>query len=261
MYESLRSDRSGAGRGAGHDEGKDVMSTVIKAGQGGPLLKRLRTVDLADHLAEARAVIAEAKRQAARIVLEAKRQSEHALAEATESGHRAGYESGYAEGTKSGNNSAYKDSIERFNQRHADVVAAMQKAVADMDEMKEDMRISAQKDLLDFAVATASKLTFAIGQLHRESAQDNLRRALDLVDSKTDLVIQVNSRDMASIETFADSVSKAVGASPALTIVEDDSIAPGGCKVECGRTEIDATLETQVSEMVSLLVGDGSRDD
>jgi flagellar assembly protein FliH len=237
------------------------MSTIIKAGQSGPLLKRLRTVDLADHLAEAKAVIAEAKRHAARIVLDAQRQSEQTLAEAKESGHRAGYESGYAEGTKAGNDSAYKDSIEQFNQRHVDVVAAMQKAVSDIDEMKEDLRISAQKDLLDFAVATASKLTFAIGQLHRESAQANLRRALDLVDSKTDLVIQVNPRDVASIETFADSVSKVVGASRALTIVEDDSIAPGGCKVERWLTEIDATLETQVSEMVSLLVGDGSRDD
>ena len=180
---------------------------------------------------------------------------------AKESGHQAGYESGYADGIKAGNESAYSDSIEQFNQRHADVVAAMQKAVADMEEMKEDLRISAQKNLLDFAVSTASKLTFAIGQVHRESAQANLRRALDLVDSKTDLMIRVNPRDVASIETFADSVLKSVDASSTCTIVGDESISPGGCKVERGRTEIDATLETQVSEMVSLLVGDGSRDD
>ncbi len=49
------------------------MSTVIKAGRGGPILQRLSTVDLADHLAEAEAVIAEAKRRAAQIVVTAER--------------------------------------------------------------------------------------------------------------------------------------------------------------------------------------------
>jgi len=193
-------------------------------------------------------------------VLDAQRKSEHVFADAKESGYRAGYESGYTEGVQAGNESAYKDSIEQFNQRHADVVSVMNKAVADIDEMKEDLKISAQKDLLDFAVTTASKLTFAIGRIHRESAQANLRRALDLVDSKTDLVVRVNPRDVASMETFAKSVSKVVGASPALTIAEDDSIAPGGCKVEKWPSQIDATLETQVNEMVSLLVGEGDGD-
>ena len=232
------------------------MSTVIKVGQAGPLLRRLSTVDLADHLAEAKAIIAEAKRQAAQTVSEAKRKSEQALAQARESGHRAGHERGYAEGTKAGSEAAYRDSIERFNQQHTGVVSAMLRAVADVDAMKEDLRISAEKDLLDLAVSAASKLTFAIGKLHRESALANLRRALELVDSATNLVIRVHPEDVASMEAYADSVLKRADALSAVSIICDDSISPGGCKVNRGRTEIDATLETQVNEMVLLLVGD-----
>jgi flagellar biosynthesis/type III secretory pathway protein FliH len=65
---------------------------------------------------------------------------------------------------------------------------------------------------------------------------------------------------LASIETFAASLLDQVGASRAVNVVPDDSVAPGGCKVESGRTGIDATLEAQVDEMTSLLLGGGGND-
>ncbi len=49
------------------------MSTVIKANEGGRLLRRLSTVDLADHLAEAQGVIDQAKQCASQIVFDAEK--------------------------------------------------------------------------------------------------------------------------------------------------------------------------------------------
>ena len=68
------------------------MSTVIKAGQAGAMLKRLSTVDLADHLAEARTVIDKAQRRAAKLIAAAKVQAERVLEETGKSGYDAGYE-------------------------------------------------------------------------------------------------------------------------------------------------------------------------
>ncbi len=236
------------------------MSTVIRVGQAGPVLKRLSTVDLADHLAEADAVIAEAKRRAAAIVATTKHEVAQTLKKARESGYEAGYKQGYEEGTRTGHEDARRKSIEFFSKQHADIVAVMQGAVAQVDAMKEDLRIAAEKDLIDFAVSVANKLTFAIGRTRREAALSNLRRALPLVALGTDLTIRVHPDDKASIETFADSVLKQADASRAVTIVTDDTLAPGGCKVLSGRTEIDATLETQVDEMVALLADAGAED-
>ncbi len=70
------------------------MSTVIKAGQAGPVLKHLSTVDLADHLAEADAVVAQAKRRAAGIIT----RTEHDAAETMQRVQASGYETGYARG-------------------------------------------------------------------------------------------------------------------------------------------------------------------
>lgn len=236
------------------------MSTVIKAHATGHLLKRLSTMDLADHLAEARAVVEAAERRAVQIVAQAEERAKTILAEAKSSGYETGHKLGTAEGTKQGHQIAYEESVERFAREHANVVAAMRGAVDEFDSLKEDLMIAAQRDLLDFAVSLAGKLTFEIGRMHREAAIENLKRALHLVESRTNLVIYLHPDDVESVGTFAEEVLKRVDASLVFTIEADDSVAPGGCKVESDRTRVDATLETQVDETLSLLLGGNSHD-
>lgn len=236
------------------------MSTVIKAGEAVRIVKRLSTVDLADHLAEARAVVAEARQRASQIVTDAEVQAARMLNESRESGHEEGYQQGYDAGTRAGHQAAYEESIKRFETEQGDVVTSMERAIAEIDAVKEDLKIAAEKDLLDFAVMLAKKLTFAIGRLHPESVVENLKRALRLVESNTDLTIHVHPDQISSIETFAGSVLKRAGASRVLNIVPDESITPGGCKVDGDRASVDATLDTQVEEIVSLLLGESQSD-
>jgi flagellar biosynthesis/type III secretory pathway protein FliH len=131
----------------------------------------------------------------------------------------------------------------------------MEQALTEIDQIKEDLAVAAERDLLEFAVAMAARLTFAIGALHRESAMQNLRRALLLVGSKSDLTVRVHPDDLASMETFAESVVKKMGTARAVNLVPDTTVAPGGCTVGAAEIEVDASLETQIDEMVSLLLG------
>ena len=236
------------------------MSSVIKAGQAGPILRQLSTVDLADHLAKADAVVEQAKRQASQIVAKAKRDAELALEEARKRGYEAGYAQGNEQGIASGHEAAYKESIERFNKKHGDIVAVMQHSVEKFEAMKEEIRIAAERDVLEFAVQIASRLTFAIGRLHRESVVENLSRSLRLVGSKTDLTVRVHPEDAESVRTFAQSVLQQMDAARTVNVVEDESLSPGGCKVLSERTDVDATLTAQVSEMVALLLGGKAND-
>jgi flagellar assembly protein FliH len=231
------------------------MSTVIKAGQVGPILRHLSTVDLADHLAEADAAMDQAKRRVARTMVDAEQEARRLREEAQRQGHDAGYEQGHAEGVQAGYQAAHDEAMESFRQEHAQIVAAMQEAVTSIDAVKEDLAIAARRDLLDLALLIAKKLTFAIGDTCRESASENLGRALRLVGSQTDLLIRVHPKDLASMEKFAESALAHIRAAHTVKIVADESMAPGGCKVENERTSIDASLETQVSEIVSLLLG------
>ena len=111
-----------------------MMTTVIKAGQTGPILKRLTTVDLADHLAEAHAVVEEAKRRADEIVGQTGLERERVLEEARQSGYQAGYEQGRREGTDAGYQAAHGEATERFDRVHANLVADMRRAIGEICE-------------------------------------------------------------------------------------------------------------------------------
>lgn len=231
------------------------MPTVIKACETGPLLRRLTNVDLVDHLAEARSVIVEATRRASQIISGAEAEAARVLAAARQGGYEAGHRAGYTEGVEAGHQAAHKESIQRFERQQGQLVAGMQAAIEGVDEIKEGLRIAGERDLLEFAIQVATKLTFAIGEIHRESAVENLKRAIRMVGRQTDVTIRVHPDDLAAMDMFARDVLTQANASRAVELVADESLAPGGCRVDSGCTFIDATLETQVAEIVSLLLG------
>jgi flagellar assembly protein FliH len=233
---------------------------VIKAGEAARLVSRLSPVDLADHLAEARSMLDATRQQAARIMAEARRNAVIVEEQARKLGHEAGYQEGHREGTKVGHQQAFDEATKRFNEQHADVVSAMQRAAAQMDAMKEDLEIAAEHHLVRFATDVACKLTFAIGARHRESAAENLRRALRVVGRKTDLMVRVHPNDLDVIRTFAPSLLEEVGFSSHIDVVADEGIVPGGCIVRTERSEVDVTLDTQVAEIVALLLGEDAGD-
>jgi flagellar assembly protein FliH len=234
------------------------MSTVIKAGQAGKLARRLSTVDLADHWQEAAAVIEAARAEAARIVEGAKEEARRTIECAGELARVKGYEKGYAEGLTGGREEALIQGKLEFAEKHANLAGVFQSAVTQFEETKEQLRLNAEKDLLDFAILAASKLTFAIGNLHREAACENFRRALALVTGKSDVVVRGNAKDIETLRVFAESVLESARSGQHVRLIEDNSVSPGGCVLQRGKAEVDASLDTQVSEMVSALVGKAS---
>ncbi len=232
-----------------------ATSTIIKAGEAATVLRRLSTVDLADHLAEARAVIDEAKRRAAQIVSLAEEQSRLAADSVCAEAYRTGYEKGLEEGTAAGRKAAFEKACESFHREQENVVAMMRSAIEQVNAMKDELRVAATTDLMDFAIDVAVRLTYAIGDLRRESAMENLRRALHVVGLKTDVTVRVHPKDLSTLRTFASSVLDQLDAGASVAFVEDEKLSPGGCLVGNDRTQIDASLETQVAELIAQLTG------
>lgn len=230
--------------------------TVIKAGETGPILKRLSTVDLADHMGEARDIVEAAKRHARRTLAEAEENRERLAAASAETAQKQGYEEGFATGKREGHAAAFQESTATFDRKHAGLVAMMQQAVSDIGEWKETLRIAAERDLLEFAVKLATDLTLTIGRVSRESVIENLKRALRMVGSRTDLTIRVHPDDVQAMETYASGVLTEIDATSSVAVIRDDSVSPGGCIVETDRSKVDATLETQIEELTALLLGD-----
>lgn len=231
------------------------MSTILRAGETVRPLKNLRTIALTDHVEEMNAVLERAKRSAAKLIQETKTEKQQVLQEARKEGHQKGYEEGLVEGEKVGRHEAFEEATKKFDEVHVDLVQTLTKTIEQLDEMKENLRIAAERDALEFAILIARKLTFAIGDLHRDSAMENFHRALQTVGTKTDLIVRINPRDRQSLETFATALHERINESARMSLREDESISPGGCKVENESTSVDASLDTQVEEIVDLLLG------
>ncbi len=247
------------------------MPVVIKAGDVAAIRAKVTPIGLVDHVAEARAALEHARAQAAdlfaRAEKQAKEESHREFARARELGHKTGYKKGYEEGKEIGRDDARRESLEHFEQANAQNVQHMLRAVDAMDQIvthletaRRDLQHSAEQHLLDFAVRFASKLTHAIGAIDHKTVEANLQRCITLVQSRTDLKIRVNPRDLEHINNHAPGVVERALAAKVLEITADDSIAAGGCVVETANSIIDASLETQIEEMVALVAGTESRD-
>jgi flagellar assembly protein FliH len=183
------------------------------------------------------------------------------LTEIRETAYESGYGAGRDEGAAAGREAAHREAAERFAEAQAHLVADLIRVVDEVDGMKRDLRIAAEKDLLEFALRLAEKLTLAIGRVNRESAVVNLGRALELIHGKGRLVVRAHPDDAATLAAFAESVRTRLHESSEIRLVSDESIAPGGCVVRAETTEVDARLETQLAELVSLLLAERSGHD
>ncbi len=238
------------------------MSTVIRAGDVARVASSLVSVDLADHLEEARAVVADAQNRAARLLESARSDAARWGPEAREKGYekgfRTGYQKGYAEGKEKGETDGFAEAhnaaTAKFDEQHAAIVSDIERVLGELNARRESIELAARRDLLAFAISLATKLTYRIGTLNCDAALGNLHKALKLVQSKADLTIRVHPDDLAAIEEFAESVLRHAHGTGGVEIVPDAKIAPGGCIVTDETTEVDATLDSQINEVVSLLV-------
>jgi flagellar assembly protein FliH len=231
------------------------MATIIRAGEAGNLGARLGRIDLTDHLEEARRTVEAARREAEQIISEARREAERKYKETSRSGYDDGYRDGEQTGREVGLAQALADAAKRFEQEHDDLISDMRRVVEDVDAIKTDLRIAAGHDLLNFAVTIARKLTFAIGELNTESAAANMQRAIELIGRQADIRVRAHPRDLEAMRTFLPNLMDRAAKLGSIEFVVDESIAPGGCVVTHERSEIDATLETQAEELVTLLLG------
>lgn len=243
------------------------MSTVIKAGESGPILRALATVDLADHLSEAGDVLRRARLEATRILEEAHRAAakksadfnrdlNQAREDAVAKGRREGFSQGLEEGRKEGWAAAFQEARQKFDVEQAMAAAELIRATEGLGTLKDELRAAAERDLLEFAVLAASKITFEIGARFEEAAMENFRRAIQLVSDRSGITVRVNPQSAEALRKHLPDAMVALDQSSAVRIEMDEALAPGGCVVESRHTRIDATLESQLNELTRLLLGE-----
>ena len=159
---------------------------------------------------------------------ELERMHEDARAE----GQREGYEAGFAEGREAG--------YQAGQQQAASEAGHLMSAVARLDEALAALDGEVAAEVLALALTLARKLVGDTLAAHPEAILETVRSALHQLPH-AHARVALNPLDAELVRTQLGEQFEHAGH----RIVEDDTLSRGGCRIEAGATEVDATLETR----------------
>lgn len=175
------------------------------------------------------------------------------LAQGRDSGHEEGLQTGLAEGREQGRKQGYEEArtaidskLERLEQVMAELLLPIRR--------QEDELETALVNLTTVLARTVvfRELTIDSSQIHKV-----VRKALAALPSTADNIrIRINPEDCELVREAAARLDTQV------SIVEDEEILPGGCKVETRQSLVDFTVEKRfqrtVQKMLDQQLDDGS---
>ncbi len=182
---------------------------------------------------EAENVVKEAERRANEIVTEAEIKRDQTLRDA----HGEGYEKGSEEGFRNG-----KAESERLVQRLHNIIEKTM-------ERRQEILLETEQQIVDLVLLMARKVIKVLSENQRSVVMQNVLQALRKVKGRGDVVIHVNSADMALTAEHTRDFINSVESIKNISVVEDTTVDRGGCIVETDFGSIDARISSQLAEL------------
>ena len=247
------------------------MARVIKASDIGAASPTARPLNLQDVAVQVRAVVTNARRQAAAVLRASRARAREleglsrrsvaceagaALAEdVLAAASRQGFEDGFAQGMAAGLErgvaqaaSAADDELSRSSELLREMAAALTAAKADLAQQM-------QRQTLELAMLLTNKIVGLVAGQDIAAARHNLAKALELAGGG-DVIVRVSPRQHRRLTEHCRELAETLGCG-GVRVMADESITPGGVKVLCRGGEIDATIETQLANVAASLAGMG----
>jgi len=232
------------------------MARIIKArGAAGPAGQRAAVLKLADFAAEARALVLEARKQAARIVGDARGKAEDAERQAGEKGYAEGFARGRDEGHAEGQRRAMTEAREKLAAESGDLLPLARKAVEELSAAQTQLGVSARRELIELAVQIAERIVGPIASVNIDAACENLAKALELANRSSEVTVAVNPDQLDRLRQHCPDLAESLGFGGRIRWVANEGISAGGVKVRSRRGQIDATIETQLDNVAKALLG------
>ncbi len=232
------------------------MAWVIKAGSSGSDGPGAAAVlKLTDFVAEARAVVLEARKEAARIVGEATSKVEQAAQAASERGYQEGFARGRNDGYADGRQAGSRQGLEASAEVAAEALSVARRIAEELASQRTELLEQARRELLEFALAVAERIVGHVAARDLTAAQTNLVRALEMAGFAPSIIVKVNPGQLRALREHCRQATEALAIKGRVELVGDESVRPGGVKLLTGSGQIDATVQTQLAHIVDTLVG------
>jgi flagellar biosynthesis/type III secretory pathway protein FliH len=183
------------------------------------------------------AAVLEARAQARELLAEARRQADALLAEAA--------------ATRAAAHESTRAALE------AEFTTLLVAARADAERV----RASALPAARGLAVRMAEKILGHALDLNDDVVAGIAARALEAARTRAGVVtLRIHPTDRAAVDAARPSLTQRLAAAVQLRVVDDPTVARGGCVVDTPAGRLDARLETQLAALERAAFGDGEQE-
>lgn len=223
---------------------------VIKAGQ--PVATAV--FSLRDVEREAAEILSQAREQAAAIVDAARRQGQEIRQRCHAEGLAAGKAEGLAAGREDGAKAGREQALEEQRAQLSHLIHALTTAAAAVEADRRRIAAQATADVVRLAVAIARRVTRRLGEVDAAVTEANVNEALKLVMHASDVRIAVHPRQIELLREILPKLKLAWPTLEHVSLMEDSTLAPGGCRVVTSSGQIDGDLDRQIDNVVADLL-------
>jgi flagellar assembly protein FliH len=200
-----------------------------------------------DYLAKVQADASQLQAQAKQL---AESERNRIFEEARQAGEQAGLAKAHEIIAKQASEEAARLAQTRFATL-TPVIEAVTKAIAaDRDQWLHHW----EKSAVSLAVTIAEKLIRSALKTHPERAAPMIAEALKLAAGSPSIKIWLSPGDMAHLGDDAPQMVRSICHVQEVTLLQDDQLSPGGCRIETQHGEVDARLETMLERMTAELL-------
>jgi flagellar assembly protein FliH len=216
------------------------MATIIKTHEpqraSGTALRAV-AYDLTDMAAQADNYLGTVQGQAQQIVEQAKRKADAIRQQAEAAGRRAAEQA------------IERILDEKVAKQMKTLIPALQAAVKQVEDAKQAWLRHWERTGLELAVAIAGRLVRGEVSRRPEIRASWIRESLELAAGSGDVTIQLNPADQETLAGQVKQLSAAFAPLAKVTVVADEMISPGGCRLVTEFGSIDQQIETQLARV------------
>ena len=224
---------------------------LIKSQHAPPTLAAFSMKDVED---QARALLIAARRKAEQLLVAAQQEGEALKAQARIDGLAQGRREGLEEGMRQGVESGLKQSMAEQSDALRAAVVALNESTQQIEQSRAALEADALQDVVELALAVARRVAKRQGEVDPFVLGENLREAMRLVVHASDVRIGIHPSQRMTFDEALPALSLEFPQLNHVTVIEDATLAPGGCRVLTRGGKIDADLDAQLDRIVADLI-------
>ena len=209
----------------------------------------LATFSMRDIESQARVIVMRAQQEADKIVAESHLEGARIRQRSYDDGFAAGTQDGLKKGTEDGRVAGKTAAMNEHRAKLEQLIKTLSCTIEELDAARAALESSSASAVIKLAVAIARRVTKLQGSLDPSVMTENVLAAMKVAVHATDIRIAVHPSQK---ETLADALPTMKLKWPSVEhveLIEDDSLATGGCRIFTASGQIDADLEAQIDRV------------